>query len=84
MAKPWQSLSQELEQASEGEQLVFPFVGRMYDVSNAALFYAHNGRLDMAQEKLAGESSKVLSFTLRPVVHRRHILLYIWSIQDTF
>eukprot|EP00904_Undaria_pinnatifida_P007341 jgi/Undpi1/3737/HiC_scaffold_16.g07106.m1 len=26
----------------------------MYDVSNAALFYAHNGRLDMAQEKLAG------------------------------
>lgn len=55
-----QSLSQELEEASEGERLVFPFVGRMYDASNAALFYAHNGRLDTAQGKLAGEF--VLSF----------------------
>ena len=56
MVKPmYQSLGQELEEASEGERLVFPFVGQMYDVSNAALFYAHNGRLDTAQEKLAGE-----------------------------
>lgn len=52
----YQSLSQELEEASEGERLVFPFVGGMYDASNAALFYAHNGRLDTAQEKLAGQS----------------------------
>ncbi|CAM9200237.1 unnamed protein product [Scytosiphon promiscuus] len=46
------SLGKELEAANEGERLVSPFVGKVYDVSNAALFYAHNGRLDSAQEQL--------------------------------
>lgn len=49
------SLGKEMEASSEGERLVFPFVGKMYDVSNAALFYAHNGRLDTAQEQLKGK-----------------------------
>ncbi|CAM9957854.1 unnamed protein product, partial [Ectocarpus fasciculatus] len=47
-----QSLGKEMEASNEGERLVFPFVGKLYDVSNAALFYAHNGRLDAAQEQL--------------------------------
>ncbi|CAB1098097.1 unnamed protein product [Ectocarpus sp. CCAP 1310/34] len=47
-----QSLGKEMEVSNEGERLVFPFVGKLYDVSNAALFYAHNGRLDAAQEQL--------------------------------
>ncbi|CAM9694450.1 unnamed protein product, partial [Hapterophycus canaliculatus] len=47
-----QSLGKELEASSEGERLVSPFVGKIYDISNAALFYAHNGRLDSAQEHL--------------------------------
>lgn len=59
-----QSLSQEPE---EGERLVFPFVARMYDASNAALFYAHNGRLDTAQGKLAG--GWVLSITKKRLIH---------------
>ncbi|CAM9935921.1 unnamed protein product [Pylaiella littoralis] len=47
-----QSLGKEMEASSEGERLTFPFVGKMYDISNAALFFAHNGRLDSAQEQL--------------------------------
>lgn len=44
-----------MEASNEGERLVFPFVGKLYDISNAALFYAHNGRLDAAQEQLKGQ-----------------------------
>lgn len=53
-----QSLGKEMEASSDGERLVFPFVGKMYDISNAALFYAHNGRLDSAQEQLKGQVSE--------------------------
>ena len=49
-----QSLSEELKAAGEGENLLSPFVNKVYDASNAALFYAHNGRLDFAQERLQG------------------------------
>lgn len=45
-----------MEASSEGERLAFPFVNKIYDISNAALFYAHNGRLDQAQEQLTGQS----------------------------
>lgn len=47
-----------MEASNEGERLVFPFVGKLYDVSNAALFYAHNGRLDAAQEQLKGKKPR--------------------------
>lgn len=50
-----------METSSEGERLVFPFVNKIYDTSNAALFYAHNGRLDCAQEQLTGKSKEVPS-----------------------
>lgn len=49
------SLGKEMEASSEGERLAFPFVNKIYDISNAALFYAHNGRLDQAQEQLTGQ-----------------------------
>lgn len=47
-----------MEASSEGERLAFPFINKIYDISNAALFYAHNGRLDHAQEQLTGQSRK--------------------------
>ena len=47
-----------MEASSEGERLAFPFVSKIYDISNAALFYAHNGRLDHAQEQLTGQSRR--------------------------
>lgn len=49
------SLGKELEMSSQGERRVSPFVGKIYDISNAALFYAHNGRLDNAREQLSGQ-----------------------------
>lgn len=52
------SLGKEMEASSEGEKLTSPFVAKIYDISNAALFYAHNGRLDRAQEQLTGQSRK--------------------------
>lgn len=52
------SLGKEMEASSEGERLTFPFVGKMYDISNAALFFAHNGRLDSAQEQLKGQRER--------------------------
>lgn len=51
-------MGKELEASSEGERLAFPFVNKIYDISNAALFYAHNGRLDDAREQLTGQSRK--------------------------
>lgn len=46
-----------MDESSKGERLISPFVGKVYDISNAALFYAHNGRIESAQEKLNGPSA---------------------------
>lgn len=56
-----QALGKELEAESEGEKLAFPFSTKIFDVANAALFFAHNGRLDDAQAKLEGEQLLTVS-----------------------
>eukprot|EP00752_Nemacystus_decipiens_P009240 g8253.t1 len=55
-----------MEASSEGERLAFPFVNKIYDISNAALFYAHNGLLDRAQEQLTA-GSELMSSELKGV-----------------
>ncbi len=59
------ALGKEMDESSEGERLIFPFVDKVYDISNAALFYAHNGRIESAQEKLNGQSAPPIPNTSR-------------------
>lgn len=49
-----QALSKELEAGAKGEELVYPFTSKVYDSANTALFYAQNGRLDVALRSLQG------------------------------
>lgn len=50
-----QALGNVLETESEGEKLAFPFSTSVFNIANAVLFYAHNGRMDAAHDKLKGK-----------------------------